>query len=208
MSISAKSQAHPLKLGITGGVGSGKSVVCNYFVQKGVTVISADDLARRAVEKGTSAYENIIGCFGPEVLFENGQLNRKKLRSIITRDEKIKRKLENFIHPEVFRLMAVEFNAAVKRKEPMVVFEVPLLFEAGLKDFFDLTVTVCAKKAIRIERMMNRDRVSAEDAEALLKVQMPEEEKIKQSDFIIDNNGTREDLQDLMDQFMRNSSNG
>ena len=201
MNASVKSNLPPLKLGVTGGVGSGKSVVCDYFAYKGFTVISADDLARRAVMPGTSAYENIVNYFGSQVLFNGGKLDRKKLRGIITHDPEKKNILENFIHPEVFKLMAAEFTAAAERKEPLVVVEVPLLFEAGLKDLFDFTLLVCAGEKIRIKRMMNRDQVTYEDAKALQGIQMPEEEKIKQSDFIIDNNGTKEELSVSMDQF-------
>lgn len=193
----------PLKLGITGGVGSGKSLVCDYLAQKGLTVISADDLARRVVRPGESAYQNIVNYFGVDVVLNGGELDRKKLRGMITKDPATKRILENFIHPEVFKLMEVEFETAAANNEPAAVVEVPLLFEAGLKDYFDFTVTVCANKEVRIKRMMDRDQVSYDEAEAMLGIQMPEKEKIKQSDFIIDNNGTKEQLQISMDQFYK-----
>jgi dephospho-CoA kinase len=197
----AKDGFSPLKLGVTGGVGSGKSAVCKFLAEKGLSVISADELSRRAVLPGTVAYENIVKHFGGSVVNGDGGLDRKKLRAIISRDKDAKKNLENFVHPEVFRQMEIEFNAAASRREPVVVVEVPLLFELGLKPFFDFTLTVCAGRDIRIKRMMQRDKVSFEDAEALLGIQMPEEEKIKQSDFIIDNNGDMEKLYKLMNDF-------
>lgn len=201
MNPSAKSGMTPLKLGVTGGVGSGKSVVCEYLARKGLTVISADDLARQAVMPGTAAYEKIVNHFGFGVVSENGDLDRKKLRTMITRDGDAKKKLESFVHPEVFMLMDVEFQAASRRGDPVVVVEVPLLFELGLKPFFDLTLTVCAGKEIRIKRMMQRDQVSHADAESLLGIQLPEDEKIRQSDFNIDNNCDMEQLNELMEKF-------
>jgi dephospho-CoA kinase len=197
----AKDGPRPLKLGVTGGVGSGKSAVCDVLAGKGLIVISADELARRAVLPGTGAYENIVKHFGSNVVSKDGGLDRKKLRAIISRDKDAKHKLESFVHPEVFQQMEIEFNAAATRREPVVVVEVPLLFELGLKPFFDFTLTVCAGRDIRIKRMMQRDQVSFSDAEALLGIQMPDEEKIKKSDFIIDNNGNMEELQELINEF-------
>jgi dephospho-CoA kinase len=201
MKPSATNDMTPLKLGVTGGVGSGKSAVCNYLAQKGLTVISADDLARRAVLTGTAAYQNIVNHFGISVVSENGDLDRKKLRTMITRNPDNKKKLESFVHPEVFRLMGEEFQAASQRRDPMVVVEVPLLFELGLKPFFDFTLTVSADREIRIHRMMQRDQASQSDAESLVGIQMPEEEKIRQSDFVIDNSGDMDKLNEAMGEF-------
>jgi dephospho-CoA kinase len=197
----AQSGKTPFTLGVTGGVGSGKSAVCDFLAGKGLTVISADDLARRAVLPGTDAYDKIVNHFGSGVVSDNGGLDRKKLRTMIIRDANAKKQLESFVHPEVFRLMGVEFEAAAQRREPMVVVEVPLLFELGLKPFFDLTLTVCAGQKLRIKRMMQRDQVSEAEAQLLLGIQLPEEEKVKQSDFIIDNNGDMNQLNEVMGQF-------
>jgi dephospho-CoA kinase len=201
MTTSEANTHRPLKLGVTGGVGSGKSVICDYLARKGWTVISADELARRAVMPGTEAYKSIIKHFGSGVVADDGMLDRKKLRNLITRDPDQKKALENFIHPEVFRLMEVEYKAAAERREAVVAVEVPLLFELGLSPFFDFTLTVTARRDIRIQRMMVRDNVNSGEADALLGIQMPDEEKIKQSDFVIDNNGTKEELYKMMDRF-------
>jgi dephospho-CoA kinase len=201
MKLSVKNPMTPLKLGVTGGVGSGKSAVCHYLAAKGFTIISADDLARRAVLPGTAAYETIVNHFGNDVVSENGGLDRKKLRSMIIRNPDNKKSLENFVHPEVFRLMEVEFNAAAARCEPVVVVEIPLLFELGLKPFFDYILTVCAAKNVRINRMMKRDLVTEAEAEAMLGIQIPEEEKIKLSDFVIDNNSDMDQLKAMTEEF-------
>ncbi len=196
-------QDRPLKLGVTGGVGSGKSVVCNFLARKGFTVISADELSRRAVLPGTEAYEKIVACFGPMILSQDGGLDRKKLRAIITQDRQAKQQLESFVHPEVFRLMEAEYAAAARRQESVVVVEVPLLFELGLKSVFDIIVTVSADQNTRIHRMMQRDQVTESEARSLVGIQLDEEEKIKQSDFFINNNGNMEALNASMEAFYR-----
>jgi dephospho-CoA kinase len=199
----AKNGMIPFKLGVTGGVGSGKSAVCDFLAGKGLTVINTDELARRAVLPGTGAYEKIVNHFGNDMVSDSGGLDRKKLRAMIIRDANAKKELESFVHPEVFRLMGVEFEAAAQRREPIIVVEVPLLFELGLKPFFDCTLTVCAGRELRIQRMIQRDHVSEADAQSLLGIQLPEEEKVKQSDFVIDNNGDMNQLNEVMGQFYK-----
>lgn len=191
----------PVKLGITGGVGSGKSFVCNYLKEKGLRVVSADELARNAVAPGTPAYDKIVDYFGTDILAADGTLNRKKLRGIITRDKKKKEMLEQFVHPEVFMQMDREFKESIQRQDPVVAVEVPLLFETGMEVFFDYTLTISVNPEIRVDRVMARDRITREEAEALMKIQMPEAEKLKKSDFIIDNSGTRQETQTQVDRF-------
>jgi len=196
--------AEPVKLGITGGIGSGKSFVCDYLKKKGLRVVSADELARNAVSPGTHAYNQIIDYFGKDILSDDKTLDRKKLRGIITRDKKKKEMLERFVHPEVFSQMDSEFKKSVKRQDRVIAVEVPLLFETGMEAFFDYTLTVSVSLDIRISRVMARDQITQKEAEALMKIQMPEAEKIKKSDFVIDNNGTIHQTQMLIDRFYEN----
>jgi dephospho-CoA kinase len=183
----------PIRLGITGGVGSGKSVVCEYLAQLGVTVVSTDQLAKNAVMPGMPAFDKIVRYFGNGILFEDGSLDRKKLRNVITKDSGKKKALEQFVHPEVFAGMAEAYQAAQKRREPLIAVEVPLLFEAGMAALFDYILTVTVNPEVRVKRIMERDHVTKEEALALMGIQMPEEEKIRQSDFVIENNGSLED---------------
>jgi dephospho-CoA kinase len=191
----------PVKLGITGGVGSGKSLVCSYLKEKGLTVVSADELSRNAVLPGTAAYKGIVDYFGNDILLDDNTLNRSKLRDIITKDKNKKEVLEQFVHPEVFVQMDLEYQKSVKRHDSVIAVEVPLLFETGIEVFFDYTLTVSVKPDVRVARVMARDKVTQKEAEALMKIQMPEEEKIKKSDFVIDNNGPVSTTQNLIDRF-------
>ncbi|MDA3897726.1 MAG: dephospho-CoA kinase [Desulfobacteraceae bacterium] len=191
----------PVKLGITGGVGSGKSFVCSYLKEKGLTVVSADELARNAVLPGTAAYKNIVDYFGNGILLDDNTLNRSKLRDIITRDKNKKEVLEQFVHPEVFVQMDLEYQKSVERHDPVIAVELPLLFETGIEAFFDYILTVSVNPDVRVARVMARDKITQKEAEALMKIQMPEEEKVKKSDFVIDNNGTVNATQILVDRF-------
>ena len=191
----------PVKLGITGGVGSGKSFVCNYLKGKGLNVVSADELARNAVQPGTPGYQKIVDYFGKEILLDDHTIDRGKLRNIITADKNKKQALEQIVHPEVFLQMDLEFKKSEKRHDPAIAVEVPLLFETGMDAFFDYVLTVSVDPDVRIARVMARDKVNRKEAEALMKIQMPEDEKIKKSDFVINNNGTVKTTQNLIDRF-------
>jgi len=201
MDIADRNDDVPVKLGITGGVGSGKSFVCNYLKEKGLPVVSADELARNAVLPGSPGLEKIVDVFGKEILSSDGTLDRKKLRGIITRDRDKKEKLEQIVHPEVFLQMDRELTLSRKRRDPAIAIEVPLLFETGLEAFFDYVLIVTVDPDIRIQRVMARDQVTREDARALMRIQMPEAEKIQKSDFIINNNGSPDETKRLMDRF-------
>lgn len=199
--VSEKDHPEPIKLGITGGVGSGKSMVCAYLAEKGVSVVRTDDLARTAVMPGTRAYAQIVSCFGNHVVSEDGSLDRKRLRDAITRDPDKKALLERIIHPEVFRLMAEAYDAARENGAEAVAVEVPLLFEVGMEDLFDDTLLVCADFDIRIRRIMERDQVTREQAEALIGIQMPDEEKKKRAGHMIENNGSMAETKLAVDRF-------
>lgn len=183
-----------MKVAVTGGVGSGKSVVCRIFSECGFFAISTDELARDAVRPGTSAYRKVIKKFGKSVMLENKALNRKKLREIITEDTGAKRKLEEILHPEILRIMNRRISEKLKTGKSVVV-EIPLLFELNLENQFDFVVTVCSRKETRIGRLTARDGISREAAQKLIRIQMPEEEKAKRSHFVIRNDGSIDRLE-------------
>jgi len=191
----------PLRLGVTGGAGSGKSVVCERLRSHGVSVILADELARRAVMPGMPAYEKIVAHFGTEILDDDRTINRARLRQVILKDADKKQTLESFVHPEVFRLMTEDYMAAGEAGAEVVAVEVPLLFEAGMESYFDYILTISVEQEERIKRLMARDQISREDAEALMRIQWPEEEKQKKSDYVIDNSGSIEETIQSVDQF-------
>lgn len=201
---SSSARAPLLKVAVTGSAGSGKTAVCARLKTLGLTVISTDTLAREVAAPGSSGLAEIVKCFGPEVLQVDGSLNRPALRRIITADEKVRRSLEKILHPKIAERMETEMVRGAAEGRNIFFVEVPLLFEAGWNDYFDVIVTVSANKERRIRRLMTRDRVSRQEARDLLKIQMPEQEKIEHSDFIIKNSGSLEQLNAEVDRFLKN----
>jgi dephospho-CoA kinase len=185
---------HTIKIAVTGGAGSGKSTVCNILKKLGVTVFSADEFARDVVQKDTVAYHKIVESFGTKVIEKDGGLNRRLLREIITTDHHAKNTLESILHPEIILLMKAKLGDA-QLSGGNIAIEVPLLFELGLENLFDFTVMVYSTKEHKIKRLEKRDNVAGTNASDLIELQMDDQEKIKRSDFVIQNNASKEQLE-------------
>jgi dephospho-CoA kinase len=183
-----------LKIAVTGGAGSGKTSVCNRFKEFGVTVISSDAIAREAVAKGSLAYEKIVRRFGKKVLLKNGHLNRQMLRSIIVKDDNARLALEKITHPEITKIMQQKMAQAERDGNYCVLAEVPLLFELGMEKHFDVVVVVSAGHNLRVKRLVERDGITHDEAENLINIQMPEKEKVKKTEFVLINEGSKEEL--------------
>ncbi|MBW1697886.1 MAG: dephospho-CoA kinase [Deltaproteobacteria bacterium] len=192
-----------LKVAVTGSAGSGKSIVCEHCKQRGLNVISTDWLARRLVAQNSPLLKAIVNHFGNKVIGPDGCLDRRKLRQIITADEKQRDALQQLIHPEIIAQMNAEIDELEKKGKPLVVVEIPLLFEAGLEKHFDMIVVVAADKELKIQRLMQRDHVTRNEAKALVQIQLPDSEKVKHADFIILNNDSIEQLIRETDRFIR-----
>ncbi|MBW2597485.1 MAG: dephospho-CoA kinase, partial [Deltaproteobacteria bacterium] len=139
--------------------------------------------------------------FGEKVVLSDGKLNRQMLRRIIVNDGVARRSLEQFIHPEITKLMQRKMAQAEKNGDRVVAVEIPLLFELGIEKQFDIVVIVSADPKLRVKRLMDRDNVFREDAEELLNVQMPDQEKVKRGGFVLSNNGSTEQLISSVDRF-------
>jgi dephospho-CoA kinase len=189
------------KVAVTGGAGSGKSSVCNRLKELGITIISSDALAREAVAPGSTAHKKILNYFGEKIVLSDGKLNRQMLRRIIVNDGAARRSLEQFIHPEITKLMQRKMAQAEKNGDRVVAVEIPLLFELGIEKQFDIVVIVSADPKLRVKRLMDRDNVFREDAEELLNVQMPDQEKVKRGGFVLSNNGSAKQLISSVDRF-------
>jgi len=189
-----KTKKKVLKVAVTGGAGSGKTSVCNRLKELGVKVISADEMAKKAVAPGSEALTKIIRYFGNTVLLADGTLNRKMLRRMITDDDDARLTLERFLHHEITKMIQKNVVCAEKKGCRIVVIEVPLLFELGMKEKFDWVVVVSADKGLRVKRLMERDQTSRDAAEDLINVQMPDEEKIVRADYVVSNEGSMEKL--------------
>lgn len=193
-----------LKVAVTGGAGSGKTTVCNRLKELGVKVISSDALAKEAVAQGSLAHEKIVNYFGKKVLLNDGNLNRQELRSIIINDDVARLALERFIHPEISRLMHLRIAQAEQDGDPVLLVEVPLLFELGMAEQFDVVIVVSADHELRVKRLMDRDNVSRDEAEDLINVQMPQAEKVERAEFVLANDCSKDQLIRSVDLLFNN----
>lgn len=189
-----KTEKSVFKIAVTGGAASGKTSVCNRLKELGIKVISSDEMAREAVSPGSRALNKIVGFFGKKVLLSDGTLNRKMLRKIILDDSASRLTLERFIHREIFDLIKKNVIRAEKEGCRILVIEVPLLFELNMQERFDGVIVVSARNELRVKRLMERDNTSRDAAEALINVQMPDEEKIRRADFVVYNEDSKERL--------------
>jgi dephospho-CoA kinase len=172
-----------LRLGITGGIGSGKSTVCKVFNVLGVPVFSADDEGRIIMETDPGLkkdLEKIAGC----ELYSEGQLDRKKLASLIFNDEELLSRVNALVHPRVF---SSYLEWCEKQVADYVIFETAILFETGAEKYVDKTLAVTAPLEQRVQRVMGRNLMSREQVMERVKNQMSEEEILERSDFNIDN---------------------
>jgi dephospho-CoA kinase len=184
-----------LLVGLTGNIGAGKSTVAQLLSERGATIIDADILARRAVERGTAAYDKIIREWGPTVLGADGLLNRAALRQIVFHDPEQLEKLNSFVHPEVERQRVALVSEARHRGDRVVVCDIPLLFERHLVELFDRVILVDAPRELRLERLVIERQLPEADAMAMIAAQMPAELKRARADHVIDNVGTLGDLE-------------
>ena len=179
-----------LVIGLTGGIASGKSTVSNMLKEMDITVIDADVEARLAVEKGEPAHQKIIAEFGDDILLDTEEIDRVKLGSIIFHDAEKRQLLNGIVHPEVRNRMNNQVEAAKVRGEQVMVLDIPLLFESNLTHMVEKTILVYVDRDIQLNRLMERNDLSLEDAEARISSQMPLSDKISLADAVINNNGS------------------
>jgi len=183
-----------MRVGLTGGVGSGKSTVSAMFEELGAVVIDADKLAREVVEKGTPGLAAVVDAFGPELLTPAGDLDRAAMGRIVFADEAKRRVLEEIVHPLVFeRIVALEESAT---EDDLVVHDIPLLAESGRADTFDAVIVVDVPDELRIERMVRDRGWTRADAESRIGAQASREDRLAIATHVIDNSGTLDELRD------------
>ena len=185
-----------LRVGLTGGIASGKSTVANELARRGAVIIDADELAREVVEPGTPGLAAIVQRFGDGVL-AGGQLDRAALAKIVFADPQARRDLEGIIHPAV-RRRAAELEAAVPHTS-VIVHMIPLLVETGQESDFDLCVVVDVDHQTQLGRLMARGPMSLEEAESRIAAQATREQRLAAADIVVDNVGTINDLRKQLD---------
>ncbi|KZN28910.1 hypothetical protein N480_09085 [Pseudoalteromonas luteoviolacea S2607] len=179
-------------LGLTGGIGSGKTAATNFFQTQGVEVVDADIVAREVVQPNTPGLNAITAHFGSDVLTPDGQLNRAKLREIIFSDETQKSWLNKLLHPLIREQILSQLNAA---KSSYCILCAPLLFENGLQSYCQKTLLIDVPESIQIARTTARDNVSQAQVQSIIAAQMSREEKCQLADYIVSNDKELDDLQ-------------
>jgi dephospho-CoA kinase len=175
-------------LGITGSVGTGKSTVAAYFKALGADLVNADTVAHSVIRTGTPGYKRIVSAFGRRVLSSSGAIDRKKLGKIVFEDGGLLNKLNSIVHPEVIKVVK---NRIHRSKSKIIVFDAPLLIEAGLTNLVDALIVVKASRPVQIQRIKSKTGMRSADVLLRIKAQMPLSAKIKMADYVIDNGGTR-----------------
>lgn len=183
-----------LLVGLTGGIGSGKSTVARMLEERGAVVFDADVLAREAVAPGTPGHDAVVERFGANVLAPGGELDREALAAIVFADPSARRDLEAIVHPEVRRLFA-EGCDAYRQTDRVVVFSAPLLVETGMHSAFEVLVVVSVAVETQVERLLRDRGMSEEQVRARIAAQAPLEEKAAVADVLVDNEGDLEDLE-------------
>ncbi|HEY0243633.1 MAG TPA: dephospho-CoA kinase [Gemmatimonadaceae bacterium] len=187
-------------IGLTGNIASGKSAVADMLADRGATIIDADVLAREAVMKGSPALDSIVGKWGTEILDDEGNLDRAKLRHRVFEDQSDLDTLNEIVHPEVQRLRTEEVAAARARGDKVVVCVIPLLFERHLADDFETIILVDAPRSLRLERIVRDRKIDATEAMNMIAAQMPADLKRARADYVIENAGSRDELEAEVDR--------
>jgi dephospho-CoA kinase len=184
-----------LLVGLTGNIASGKSTVAQLLSERGATIIDADVLARRAVERGSRAFDAIVKRWGTSVLSPDGHLDRAALRRTVFGNPKELEALNEIVHPEVERLREARIGEARSRGDRIVVCDIPLLFEKKMVDRFDRILLVDAPRPLRLERLVSDRGLRETEAMDMIAAQMPAELKRARADFVIDNAATLTELE-------------
>ncbi|ABL82483.1 MULTISPECIES: dephospho-CoA kinase [unclassified Nocardioides] len=181
-----------MRVGLTGGIASGKSTVSAILAELGAVVIDADRLAREVVAKGTPGLEQVVAAFGPEILAADGEMDRAAVGRIVFADERKRKVLEAIVHPLVFERYA-ELEAAAP-VDGIVVHDIPLLAESGRVADFDAVIVVDAPHETQVDRLLRDRGMTRADAESRIAAQATREQRRAIATYVIENTGTREDL--------------
>ena len=182
-------------IGMTGGIGCGKNKVAEMFNQLGFYTIDSDVSSRKVMEKGEPAYEKIVSVFGESILDEQGNILRKKLGHIVFNNKEKLKMLENIVHPAIYKYEKKERSKIFGRNDKAVVItHAALIIESKSIDKYDALIVISCPDEIQVKRVMQRDNFSEEKVKKIVSYQMPNAERLKYADFIIDNSSTLDDL--------------
>lgn len=194
--------AMSLILGLTGGIATGKSTVSKFFKENGIPVVDADVGAREVVKAGTEGLKRIEVVFGNQVI-ENGHLNRKVLGKIVFENPQELEKLNRILGDLIAEWIHDKKERYIKEKHPLVVLDIPLLFESGYQEVVDQVMVVATTPEVQLNRLMERDQIDEQTARKKIAAQAPIMDKVLKADFVIDNNGTKENTRNQVMNWLK-----
>ena len=185
-----------LKVGITGGIGSGKSIVSNFFSNWGAYIFDADKQAKNILLKNETAQSEIISEFGSDVINANNKIDKKKLSRVAFQDEENQLKLNTIIHPYVFQEIDKQFEKILNTgKHDIFVIDAALIYESGADTHMDYVILICSKIGLRTERVLERGKIDRDQFLQRVNLQWSDKDKIQLADFVIYNNDTKKKLE-------------
>lgn len=199
-------------IGLTGSIATGKSTVAKLFKQEGIPIVDADLISRQVVEPGAEAYQGIVSAFGQDILSSDQQINRKKLGQIIFNDQTKRKQLNAIIHPIIIAQIIKERDQLIKEKHCLIILDIPLLYELKLTDLMEKVIVVYASPEQQLVRLKKRDYLSDRDAKQRINSQISIADKVKEADYVIDNDGTKQQTKEqfyqLLEQLKWNENQG
>jgi dephospho-CoA kinase len=180
------------RIGLTGGIATGKSYVANKIKEAGVPIVDADVLSREVVAPGTPGLAAVRRRFGPDAVRRDGTMDRVRIAQIVFKDKRARLDLEAIIHPAVQKAID-EFFATLPKRTPFAVADIPLLFETGRDNQFNAVIVVACSRELQLQRLMERNKLSKEDAERRLNAQLPIDLKVKKATHVIRTEGSFEE---------------
>lgn len=191
-------------IGLTGSIASGKSTVAKMLKEYGLPIVDADVVARLVVEPGTPTLQKIVEAFGEEALTDDGAMNRQQIGAIIFHDEEKRKLLNSIIHPAIRQEMLRQRDEHLENGAKTVIMDIPLLFESQLQHFVEKILVVSVSEVTQLNRLMERNQLTEEEASARIASQLPLSVKELGADAVINNNGTIEETAEQLEDILRN----
>lgn len=191
-------------IGLTGGISSGKSTVSAFLAKLGAAVINADEIGHEAFRPHTEIWRQVVTAFGEGITKTGGEIDRQKLGEIVFNDAKSLEKLNEIMHPAMYRIAEQKITELLKKGMDIIVLEAPLLVEAGWLPLVDTVWVTIADEITVVKRLRRRNGLSEEQAMARIRSQLPAEEKVKYADVIINTGGTLDEVQDRIEELWYN----
>jgi len=193
-----------MKVGLTGGIGSGKTAVSDYFQELGIPVLDTDVIARLVVQRGSETLRQICAQFGDHIVDKQGDLLRKKLRAEVFADPQKREQLENIIHPAIHRYLQKQLNAlSINPSPPYCIIVIPLLLEKNWLDMVDRVLVVTAASTLRTQRIKMRQKITQQEIEQIMQSQVSDDKRLEIADDVLSNDGSLQQLHQNIDRLHR-----